>query len=244
MSERLRRLNRVLTPLAPAITLLVLGLLVVQQWRQGGEQVAAAPSPVVGGVGEDLPEIVGPWVGQSWDAPASSRPMLRPVQHHGRVYENVETGRRLAVLLVQGADWHDLLGYVPGQWYADRGWQVVAEREVDWRIAGMVVPAMEWDLSGFGRRGPAGASLGEAGGQLVVTSFAVLPGGKLQRTLKAGTAAAGRDRQLARAAGLIQVAFPGDTPRQERQEAMNKLMRAVILSIQQEKAPETKHESG
>ncbi|MFW6059415.1 MAG: hypothetical protein ACODAQ_04500 [Phycisphaeraceae bacterium] len=241
MSQTLRRLSRVLTPLAPALTLLVLSVLAVRQWTESPRPAVDRPVAALR-LSEHLPSAVGPWISERWEPPAAVPAAVRSAPRpRGRVYENVDTGRRVAVLVVEARDWRELRGYSPPQWYPSRGWRILAQRPVEWSVAASAVPAMEYDLAALGSVSSLGVRLGEADTQLTATSFAVLPMGRLAaRLTDAGAVgpalepagAGGR----ARRAGLVQVMFAGDTPHRERQSAINSLMRAAILSIQQEKS--------
>lgn len=255
-----RTLGR-LTPWVPAITALVLVALAVHQWGEVGARDASSPPRTSAlRLSEQLPPVIGPWVAQVWEPSDPARSLLRQVDHRGWVYENVVTGRRVAVLVVQGAERRDLVGYAPSRWYADRGWRESDKRVVTWRVAGLDVPASEQEFSAPGGDGPDQASLGEAGAHVIVTSFAMGSGGWLAPTLDAARAPApdaspaspassrlgGRGPTAGDPApaiplaprgitALVHVAFPGDTPLAERHSAMNSLMRGVILSIQHDR---------
>ena len=253
LAARFSAARRRLGVWVPAVTALVLGGILWHQWGELGrspspEQVSAHTVLLT----ERLPQVVGPWVGRSWDPPDPARPLLRRVHHRGKIYENVQTGHRVAILIVQGAGRRDLLGYTPSRWYADRGWRGFAERAGIWQIAGFDVPVIEQEFSAPGREGPEQAPLGEAGGQLIVTSFAVHSDGRLSATLdppEVFSAAAEPSSATAfanipsgsfasrhdGATALVKAAFPGDTPLTDRREAMNRLTRGVILSIQNDK---------
>ena len=231
LTQTWRRISRVLTPLAPALTLLVLGGLAAQQWTAGPDSADGPPAAGPRLTGHLAPTIE-PWVGQPWQPPDSIWPMLHGVERLGRVYENVQTGRRVAVLLVQGTEPRDLRGYAPPRWYTARGWHRRGHRKVDWRIADANVPAGLHNFSQPGVRGPQGAALGPAGSQLKVTSFVVWADGSLTRRVSGGAGAfasgTGRGR-----VSLVQVILPGDTPHKECETILDKLMRAAILSIQE-----------
>lgn len=237
-SRVLPRISRILTPLVPAVTLLVLGTLAMRQWSHEDQMVPTRDSEATPrALDEALPVSQGPWVGEAWPAVNSGRPLLREVERRGRVYEHVETGRRAAVLLVRAADWRDLRGYALPQWYTDRGWRVLGHRQVTWRVGRTAVPAMEHELAAPGRSGPSGASLGEIGGQLTVTSFIVDANGGLRRTFEGeqvGVRSAGRGARDGVVTLLVHVAFTGDVPAAERQSAMEHLMHALILPIERD----------
>lgn len=241
--KTLGHISRVLTPLVPAVTVLVLGTLAVHQWRAEPEPDGArAADGARWTLADALPVSRGAWVGEPWHPVEPGRPLLRDVQRQGRVYEHVETGRRAAVLMVRAGDWRDLLGYNVPQWYADRGWQVLEQRQVTWRVrhngGSVSVPAIEHELSAPGRRGPSGAALGEAGSQLAVTSFVVDAEGRLRATLepdRLGDRLAVGGLRHGDAQALVHVAFGGDVPRRERESAIDDLMRALILSIERER---------
>lgn len=239
-SERrlLHRVSRILTPLVPAVTLLVLGTFAMQHWSHAGEAISKRDaSAVPWALDEALPVSQGPWVGEPWPAINSGRPLLREVERRGRVYEHIETGRRVAVLLVRAEDWRDLRGYALPQWYTDAGWRVLDRRQATWRVHRTRLPVMEYELSAPGRRGPSGASLGEADGQLTVSSFLVDADGGLRRTFEAESIDApplDRGLRAGVATLLVHVAFAGDVPAEERQSAIEDLMRALILPIERD----------
>lgn len=234
----LRRIQRVLGPLVPAITVLVLVTLIVRQGPAPAEEAASPATERPWRLTEPLPATLGPWIGRAWEPAEPTRPMLGQVQRRARVYEHVDTGERAAVLLVRGVDRRDLRGYALPHWYTARGWQVIEERAVAWDVADQRVPAMEYEFSGPGRRGPGVPELGEVGDHVTVTSFVIGADQTLGRVLEDGRAAGPTAAGAARGGGaltLVQIAFAGDRPRQARQTAVNRLMRTIILPIKQGK---------
>lgn len=221
------------------MTVLLLVVLGTHQWSRSPQ-----PEPVVDGesyihLAGDLPTVIGPWVGQRWQPPVLGR-SVKGLSRQGRVFEHLDTGRRVAVLIVQGPDRRSTGHYSPAQWYAARGWSVLARRRVHLSIADRRVPAEEHDLAGLEADSPLSEGVEPASGrvetQLTVLSFAVLPGGVIAPGLDEAGLGAVSPQHRDGGAALVQLVFPGDTPRRERELATNRLMRTLILSIREQRS--------
>ena len=165
-----------------------------------------------------LPRHVGPWVGEDVPVPAQALEVLAPNATVSRRYVNVETGVSAGFLFVHCADAHDMAGHFPARCYPAAGWELKGWRERDWVVGDLRVTGIEYEFTR--------SSLGAPGdGTVVVANCLLRPGGRVLRNMDGMTrSVVGAGGQSAGAAQL-QVYFGASVPREQRDEAVEALVR-------------------
>ncbi len=166
-----------------------------------------------------LPRHVGPWVGEDVPVPAQALEVLAPNAIVSRRYVNVETGVSAGFLFVHCADAHDMAGHFPARCYPAAGWDLKGWHERDWVVGDLRVAGIEYEFTKL--------SLGAPGrdGTVVVANCLLRPGGRVLRNMDDMTrSVVGAGGQSAGAAQL-QVYFDASVPRDQRDAAVEALVR-------------------
>lgn len=208
---------------APLLTLTVLLVIAGQRLIAYSSTQPAQSDALLAQVVDSVPLSVGPWVSQPYvPMPPAVTPM-RHVEVVCRRYQNVTTGQEAVLLVVWAQDRRDLIGYDVPKWYAGQGWAVRQAAQGAWRVSEQTIPAVTYEVS---------PPMGESQMPVQITSFLVLPDGKLAPELR-GVQYLPEDTVMARSHGaaLVQLQVPGDTSRLQRRNVMQKLLANTITTI-------------
>jgi hypothetical protein len=160
---------------------------------------------------ESLPIHIGTWLGAETPVPPSAVKLLRPNVIISRGYQDVLSGRRVAVLLVHCKDARDLLGHWPPVCYVGQGWTLVSSAPQDWESEGLRVAGMRHEFASHRAGRPS---------RLSVDNFFILPGGRTCRDMDEVDAIARDPRRKLLGAAQVQVVSDGALGGQERDEVL------------------------
>lgn len=166
-----------------------------------------------------LPRHVGPWVGEDVAVPAQAMQVLVPNAIVSRRYYNVETGASAGFLFVHCSDAHDMAGHFPLRCYPAAGWDLKGWHDRDWVVGDLRVTGTEYEFTKL--------TLGAQGseGTIVVANCLFRSGGRVLRNMDGMTrSVVGPGGQSAGAAQL-QVYFDGSVPLEQRNAAVEALVR-------------------
>lgn len=118
-----RRKQHIVVRLAPALAALSLVFAWWMLREQGvGDDTRAAYFASVRQAVEEVPLTIGPWVGTPVDLQEAATEILNPNIGRQWVFENVDTGQVIQVLIVHCQSTKDMLGHYPPQCYPNAGW--------------------------------------------------------------------------------------------------------------------------
>lgn len=168
---------------------------------------------------EQVPKVIGDWEGNDSQLPPAAVALLRPNATLSRRYINKTRNQVADLLIVQCRDARDMGGHYPPVCYPAHGWTRVAERPVEWQIAGKNILGMEYEFS----RIVEGRSV-----SCVVSDLMILPDGRFVREMdRIRRAAADYLRQFYGAA-QIQIVTNAGVPAEERHEIASTLLEANV----------------
>ena len=167
----------------------------------------------------DVPYVVGDWIGQDVPVPTSAVQMLRANVVLSRRYRNVSTGSQVVLVLVQCSDARDLLGHYPPVCYPSHGWTTESTTDRQWVVGTETISGVEYHFSReeLQRVEP-----------LVVQNFMVLPGGGTSRGMAAVNQLAQDQQRKFYGAAQVQLVCSGDMSANERDRAFETLVAAAF----------------
>lgn len=207
----------------PLVTLVVLMVIAGQRLIAYSSVQPAQSDNLLAQVMQSLPLSVGPWVGQPHTPMSPAVTPLRQVEVVCRRYQNVTTGQDATLLLVWAEDRRDLIGYDVPKWYAGQGWVVRQTAQRAWRVSEQMIPAVTYEVA---------PAAGDSQMPVQITSFLVLPDGKLAQGLRE-VEYLPEDTVIARSHGavLVHLQVPGDTSRLQRRNVMQTLLADTMTTI-------------
>jgi hypothetical protein len=214
MSKKL--VNQMMMPL---LALLLLGGVAWEtSARPSPEDVAPYHAKVRRAVGA-IEYRLGDWVAvEEMPIPPAARAMLRPNALFSRRYENLQTGRQVALIIVQCETARDLRGHFPPICYPSHGWQMVEVLPMQWRIRGELLPGIEYHFA---------KSTSDQVPHMVVANFMILPDGRVVRDMKAVESAAADYLRHFYGAAQVQVVMHSHIPADERVRIVEELIGAI-----------------
>lgn len=136
------RLSRTIAPTLVVIMVLCSAYVMGSSLPDGSETKTYHAR--VKAVADDLPRQVGAWSSIDTEVPEAAVALLRPNVLISRRYENDETGRSFALLLVQCADARDMEGHYPPNCYPTSGWTSLGHRSVQSKVADFDAVLMDY----------------------------------------------------------------------------------------------------
>lgn len=208
---------------AATFSFAVLGALAGVVLSQPGPGVADPWHARVRLAAEELPHVVGDWVGRDIEPLAGAVKLLKPNVIMHRRYVNSE-GRVADLLLVQCRDARDMVGHYPPICYRAHGWEAVAEGSAQWGIAGRTVTGMEYE---YARNDAMGVV------SRVVANLVILPEGRFATDMKPVQDAATSARRRHFGAAQIQIVLDASVPPDARRAAIVALLEgaAPVLDV-------------
>jgi hypothetical protein len=168
---------------------------------------------------DNIPKVIGEWVGSDISVPPAAVALLRPNVILHRRFVNSATRRVADFLLVQCRDARDMTGHYPPVCYRAHGWTPVSAKPIQWRIADRDIPGMEYDYTR--------TEDGQAN-SCVVSHLMILPSGRYVRDIvEIHNAAADYLRQFFGAA-QIQIVVDSNVSAEERQAIVQTLLSANL----------------
>lgn len=79
---------------------------------------------------EDVPYVLGDWIGRDVPVPTQATELLKPNALLSRQYLNTRTGQRVSLLLVHTLDARDLIGHYPPECYPASGWTITDRQAI------------------------------------------------------------------------------------------------------------------
>lgn len=140
---------------------------------------------------EQLPYMIGPWLGRDVEVPPAAVQLLRPNVLLQRQYTNMETQHTVSLLFVHCGDSRDMQGHYPPICYPAHGWTPQEAQDVAVEISGAAFPARRYTFARERERGRT---------EMTVVNFFVMPSGEIQ--VHRDISAVNRAAQSATAAGL------------------------------------------
>ncbi len=172
---------------------------------------------------EDVPYVIGEWIGQDVPVPTSAVEMLRANVVLSRRYRHVTTGQQAMLVLVQCSDARDLLGHYPPVCYPSHGWTTIHTEERQWQVGHLNITGMEYQFT---------REELERVEPLVVQNFMVLPGGGTSPSMAAVDQLAQDQQRKFYGAAQVQLVCSGDMPSDQRDAAFQKLVSAALPAAQ------------
>jgi hypothetical protein len=166
----------------------------------------------------ELPLVFGEWMGLEVPIPEAAVKMLHANFATCRRYENLRTGERATLLLVQVSDARDIIGHYPPVCYPAQGWLTRSTTPTTWQDGSNVIQGVNYV---FGRDRVDGP------GRILVSNFLFLPGGETCRGMdEIERAAQSRVRKLY-GAGQFQVIFDSPVADARRDEIVREFIAMV-----------------
>ena len=165
---------------------------------------------------DNIPNHIGPWVGQDVKVPAQALSLLKPAVMISRRYLNVENGAVAGLMLVHCSDAHDMAGHFPLRCYPAQGWSLRSSQPRDWELEGLKLTGTEYEfvLNDEPGRGPQ---------HIYVANCLFRPGGQVLRDMNGLARSIVGAGGEATGAGQMQIDFDGDVPREQRDAAIRTL---------------------
>lgn len=210
--------------LAPiAASLCVVALLQMQLLGGPSEAEAQAFHDEVAEAVQRIPLRLEGWEGRDTDVPASARALLRPNALLGRQYQDLDTGRKASLVIVQCRDTRDMTGHYPPRCYPAHGWlqsETVTKHEIVVEGVSIPVTRYEFTRSEFDRVQ-----------RIAIDNFFVLPFGGLARDMEGVLEAASDYRVRPFGAAQVQVITDGTLPPEDRDAIFQDFVGASIDAI-------------
>lgn len=168
---------------------------------------------------DDVPYVVGDWIGQDVPVPTAAIQMLRANVVLSRRYRNVSDGSQVVLVIVQCSDARDLLGHYPPVCYPSHGWTTESTFDRQWQVKQQDIDGVEYHFSReeLQRVEP-----------LVVQNFMVLPGGGTSAGMSAVNQLAQDQQRKFYGAAQVQLVCSGDMPAEQRDKAFKTLVAAAM----------------
>jgi hypothetical protein len=144
--------------------------------------------------------------------------MLRPNALFSRQYENLSTGRQVALIIVQCVTARDLSGHYPPICYPAHGWKMMNVLPTDWSVRDHTFSGVEYHFT---------MSTSERAPHKVVANFMILPDGRVVRDMQAVQTAAADYLRHFYGAAQVQVVMHSHIPADERQKIVEELIGAI-----------------
>ena len=125
-------------------------------------------------VADQLPMVIGDWVGTDEAIPTAAVTILKPNVLISRRFINVRTGEQANVLLVQCVDRRDLFGHYPSVCYPEQGWRIVSDNDWNVRVKGVTIPAKTYKMV---------KPSTDKAERMSVGNFMIVPDGRLVRDM-------------------------------------------------------------
>ena len=161
---------------APAIALIMLGVLAVQAAIRPTPDDTAPYHALVQSVYEKTDKKFGNWVGVQQQTSGAAYRLLRPNVIFTRTFTNQETGEDVTFLLVHCKDARDIYGHYPPNCYPGQGWEIdprAGAPPFDLEVDDTLVTGTIYNFE----MGPI------EGRRCVVYNFILLPNGQIARDM-------------------------------------------------------------
>lgn len=145
---------------------------------------------------QQIPVSFDGWVGIDVPIPAAAIEILHPNVILSRMYQNLDTGERVALLLVQVTDARDILGHYPPVCYPAQGWSQMQSTPREWHCDQLPIAGTAYE---FARERFDSVST------LSVLNVLFLPGGKSCRSMNEIESQAQSRREKFFGAGQVQL---------------------------------------
>jgi hypothetical protein len=207
---------------APALAVAVLiGMLATTAMRKTPADVGAYHDRVAEAI-NNVPYVIGDWIGEKTEIPTQATDMLRPNAYVSRRYTNSRTGQTMQLLLVHCKDARNLKGHYPPECYPSQGW-VMTQRQ------SQTMPLPKGDAEeqirvmryGFTRDKFTGKS------QLEVLNLMVLPNGRFDVGMGGVSDVSGDYTLRHLGAGELQLLPDPSMSRQQREQAFKVFFEAI-----------------
>ena len=213
--------------IAPAIALVMLGVLAVQAAMRPTPEDTAPYHNVVKKVYGDIDLKFGEWVGVQQLTSGAAYRLLRPNVIFTREFTNQRTGEDVTFLLVHCKDARDIYGHYPPNCYPGQGWKIDPENgspAFDHRIDDELITGTEYHFS-----------MEQIDGrQCIVYNFILLPNGQIARDMTQVSKNAWDYMKRYYGAAQVQVVFGEPECRLEesrRREILEEMVRAHLPII-------------
>ena len=177
-----------------------------------------------------VPVTFGDWLGVDVPVPQGAVALLKPNVIISRRYDEIGTGRRVTLLVVQCRDARDILGHFPPVCYPGQGWQLVNAMPHDWNVEGLALKGMSYEFrSGQFREE----------GRICVDNFMLLPSGRIARDMDEVSEAAQDSRQKFLGAAQVQLVYDGSVSARDRSEIFEEfvtMLRPLLATVMQQHA--------
>lgn len=212
------------TLLAPLLGVLLLIGMTAEKAIWHEPVVDATPyHAYVRAVADQVPTIIGDWVGTDVPMPAAAMSILKPNVMISRHFVNLRTGDEASVLLVQCVDRRDLLGHYPPVCYPGQGWTITSDKDWNIRLKDIFIPAKLYKLV---KSGPDKAE------RMIVANFMIVPDGRLVRDMTGLGNRSARKTHNQFGAAQMQVVVPGYLTAKVRQQIFRELVTGHLSLIQ------------
>ncbi len=178
---------------------------------------------LVRSVAEQTPMQMGDWVGTDIPVPAAAVSLLKPNVLISRRFVNIRTGWVANVLLVQCRDTRDMVGHYPPVCYPGQGWTVSSEKNRNYHVNKMLIPAKLYKLV---KSGPSHAD------RMIVGNFMIVPDGRLVRDMTGLYEHLATKSRRPFGAAQMQVVIPGSLAASSRHEVFRELVQEHMPLIQ------------
>lgn len=221
MNNRIRKILVVVT--APLITGLLLGGMAMENSTHIKPQNVEAFHDEAREALDQVPYVIGSWVGRDEAVPTEAVKLLRPNRIISRTYVDVaDVNRRASLLIVQCRDSRDMMGHYPPICYPGQGEVLISSRPRDWKAGDMTIPGTEYL---FERRGH------EFTSQRYVYDFMIVPGVPIIRDMDGVFRAAEDYQRRYFGAAQFQVVMSGELSQAQRDEIFDVLIGANTKTI-------------
>ncbi len=164
----------------------------------------------------DTPLEFGPWQGRDDEVAKEAQVLLNPNVFISRRYIHKETGENVAFLIVQCKDARDLDGHWPPICYPANGYVGEGDTDASWTVNDQTYPGRQYRFSKPRQN------------DLIVSSFLVIPDGRVSPDMSTVVDAAGNYGLRYFGAAQVQVLTEGDIAPQRREE----IVKAFIAAYQ------------
>ena len=213
--------------IAPAIALVMLGVLAVQAAMRPTPEDTAPYHKLVESVYKDTPIKFGEWVGVQQITSGAAYRLLRPNVIFTRVFTNQRTGEDITFLLVHCKDARDIYGHYPPNCYPGQGWKFDRETDCppfDWKVDDTLVSGTAYNF----------AMEQIDGRECIVYNFILLPNGQIARDMSQVSERAWDYMKRYYGAAQVQVVFGEPECRldpERRREIFQEMVRAHMPII-------------
>ncbi len=175
-----------------------------------------------------VPYQFASWLGVDVPVPQGAINLLKPNVVISRRFEELGTGRRVSVLLVQCKDARDILGHFPPICYPGQGWTLISSTPRDWKIDGAPIHGTSYVFN------PGTSGMGQ---RVVIDNFMLLPDGSTAPDMDAVEIAAQDARRKYFGAAQVQLVYDPSLSQQDREEMLGtfvKMLHPLMKTIAQE----------